>query len=47
MPTRCFIPPDRRAAGPAWIAGQIRQGLLWVEEAKAPFALLFSAEDLA
>jgi len=36
-----------RAAGPARIAGQIRQGLLWVEEAKAPFALLFSAEDLA
>jgi sulfopyruvate decarboxylase subunit alpha len=36
-----------RAAGPARVAAQIRQGLLWVEEARAPFALLFSAEDLA
>jgi len=36
-----------RAAGPTRIGGQIREGLAWVEEAGAPFALLFSAEDLA
>lgn len=36
-----------RAAGPERIGEQIRQGLAWVEEAGAPFALLFSAEDLA
>lgn len=36
-----------RAAGPGRIAEQIRQGLDWVDEARAPFVLLFSAEDLA
>ena len=36
-----------KAAGPGRIGEQIRQGLTWVEEARAPFALLFSAEDLA
>ena len=36
-----------KAAGPGRIAAQIAQGFLWVEEARAPFALLFSAEDLA
>lgn len=35
-----------RAAGPA-VAAQIARGFEWVEEAKAPFVLLFSAEDLA
>lgn len=35
-----------RAAGAARVGEQIRQGLRWVEEARAPFALLFSAEDL-
>ena len=29
------------------VAGQIRQGLDWMEETRAPLALLFSAEDLA
>jgi sulfopyruvate decarboxylase subunit alpha len=36
-----------RAAGPTQIAGQIARGFAWIEEAKAPFVLLFSAEDLA
>src|SRR5436190_13721770 len=36
-----------KAAGPARIAAQIEQGFTWIEEARAPFALLFSAEDLA
>ena len=36
-----------KAAGPGRIGEQIRQGLTWVEEARAPFALLFSGEDLA
>ena len=36
-----------RAAGPARIGRQIEQGFAWSEEARAPFALLFSAEDLA
>jgi sulfopyruvate decarboxylase alpha subunit len=39
--------PHARAAGPDRIAGQIRQGLEFVQETKSPFALLFSAEDLA
>jgi sulfopyruvate decarboxylase subunit alpha len=29
------------------IAAQIRQGFDWIDETRAPFALLFSAEDLA
>lgn len=29
------------------LAAQIRQGFDWIEETSAPFALLFSAEDLA
>ena len=36
-----------RGQGHDRIAAQIRQGLDWVDEARAPFALLFSAEDLA
>ncbi len=36
-----------RAAGPQRIGQQIHQGIGWAEEASAPFALLFSAEDLA
>jgi sulfopyruvate decarboxylase subunit alpha len=36
-----------KAAGPGKIGAQIQQGFTWVEEARAPFALLFSAEDLA
>jgi sulfopyruvate decarboxylase subunit alpha len=36
-----------RAHGPARIGAQIEQGLTWTETARAPFALLFSAEDLA
>lgn len=36
-----------RAGGPAAVAAQIARGLAWVDEAKAPFVLLFSAEDLA
>ncbi len=36
-----------RAAGPARIGEQVRQGIVWTEEALAPLALLFSAEDLA
>ena len=36
-----------KAEGPERIGAQIQQGLTWVEEARAPFALLFSAEDLA
>jgi sulfopyruvate decarboxylase subunit alpha len=36
-----------KAEGPGRIGAQIEQGLTWVEEARAPFALLFSAEDLA
>lgn len=36
-----------RAGGPVQIGAQITQALRWVQEANAPFALLFSAEDLA
>jgi sulfopyruvate decarboxylase subunit alpha len=36
-----------RAEGPERIAAQIRQGLDWVDETRTPFALLFSAGDLA
>ena len=36
-----------RAAGPSVIATQIARAMQWVEEANAPFVLLFSAEDLA
>jgi sulfopyruvate decarboxylase subunit alpha len=36
-----------RAGGPAQVGAQITQALGWVQEAKAPFVLLFSAEDLA
>ncbi|HXH82603.1 MAG TPA: thiamine pyrophosphate-binding protein [Candidatus Tectomicrobia bacterium] len=36
-----------RAAGPERIGAQIRQGVAWADTARAPFALLFSAEDLA
>jgi len=36
-----------RAAGPDRVGDQVRQGLTWIDEAQAPFALLFSAEDLA
>lgn len=36
-----------KAAGPARITAQIQQGFAWIDEARAPFALLFSAEDLA
>lgn len=36
-----------KAAGAGRIGEQIRQGIVWTEEARAPFALLFSAEDLA
>jgi len=36
-----------RARGREGIAAQIRQGFDWIEETRAPFALLFSAEDLA
>lgn len=36
-----------RAAGPARIGAQILQGLEFTRETAAPFALLFSAEDLA
>lgn len=36
-----------RAAAGDRIAAQIRQGLDWIDETRAPFALLFSAEDLA
>ena len=36
-----------RAQGPGKIATQIQQGITWAETAQAPFALLFSAEDLA
>ena len=36
-----------RAEGPARIGVQIRQAVAWVEEAQAPLALSFSAEDLA
>ena len=36
-----------RAAGGAAVAAQIAQAFTWVHEAKTPFALLFSAEDLA
>jgi sulfopyruvate decarboxylase TPP-binding subunit len=35
-----------RASAPAGIATQISRGLEWVEEARAPFVLLLSAEDL-
>jgi sulfopyruvate decarboxylase subunit alpha len=35
-----------RAQGPAKIGAQIQQGVTWAETANAPFALLFSAEDL-
>lgn len=36
-----------RAGGAAAVGAQIARGFEWVEEAKAPFVLLFSAEDLA
>jgi sulfopyruvate decarboxylase subunit alpha len=36
-----------RAAGPGQVATQLAQAFAWVTEAKAPFVLLFSAEDLA
>jgi sulfopyruvate decarboxylase subunit alpha len=36
-----------RGQGPAEIGAQIQQGITWAETARAPFALLFSAEDLA
>jgi sulfopyruvate decarboxylase subunit alpha len=36
-----------RAEGPARIGAQIHQAVAWVEEAQAPLALSFSAEDLA
>jgi sulfopyruvate decarboxylase subunit alpha len=36
-----------RAAGPGEIGAQITRALAWVQEAKAPFVLLFSAGDLA
>ena len=36
-----------RAQGRDRVAAQIRQGLDWIDESRAPFALLFSAEDLA
>jgi len=36
-----------RAAAGDGIAAQIAQAFTWVQEAKMPFALLFSAEDLA
>jgi sulfopyruvate decarboxylase subunit alpha len=36
-----------RAAGAGRVGAQVRQALAWVEEARAPFALLLSAEDLA
>ena len=36
-----------RAAGPDRVGDQVRQGLAWIDEAQAPFALLFSGEDLA
>ncbi|MBI1734423.1 MAG: sulfopyruvate decarboxylase [Candidatus Rokubacteria bacterium] len=36
-----------RAGGAGEVGGQIARGLRWVEEAKAPFVLLFSADDLA
>jgi sulfopyruvate decarboxylase subunit alpha len=36
-----------RAESGERIAAQIRQGLDWIDEARAPLALLFSAEDLA
>jgi len=39
--------PHARARGREGIAAQIRQGFDWIEETRAPFALLFSAEDLA
>lgn len=35
-----------RAAGPARIRAQIEGAIRWTEEARAPFALLFSLEDL-
>ena len=35
-----------RAQGPARIGAQIEQGITWAETARAPFALLFSVEDL-
>ena len=36
-----------RAEGRERLAAQIRSGLDWIDESRAPFALLFSAEDLA
>ena len=39
--------PYARAAGPERVAEQIGQGLNFVRETRGPFALLFSAEDLA
>jgi sulfopyruvate decarboxylase subunit alpha len=38
--------PHTRAAGPARVGEQIREGLAFVEESRGPFALLFSASDL-
>jgi sulfopyruvate decarboxylase TPP-binding subunit len=39
--------PHARAAGPDGVAAQVRQGLDFVEETRGPYALLFSAGDLA
>jgi sulfopyruvate decarboxylase subunit alpha len=39
--------PYARAAGPEQMADQIRRGLDFAEETRGPFALLFSAGDLA
>ncbi len=39
--------PYARAGGPNRVAEQIGQGLEFVRETQSPFALLFSAEDLA
>lgn len=39
--------PHARVTGPDQVADQIRQGLEFVQETRGPFALLFSAEDLA
>jgi len=36
-----------KAEGAARIGEQIQRAIVWTEEARAPFALLFSAEDLA
>jgi sulfopyruvate decarboxylase TPP-binding subunit len=39
--------PHARAGGPERVADQVRQGLAFVEETRGPYALLFSAGDLA